>query len=114
MTLNEPIHVTDDAFEKTVLKANLPVIVDFWAPWCGYCRQIAPTLESIAKDYAGKLIVAKVNADEYQEWARKYYVGGLPTLIFFSKGQEVDRQRGVLPEPALLEKVRQFLNTVNV
>ena len=114
MMLSEPIHVTDEAFENAVLKTNLPVIVDFWAPWCGYCRQIAPTLECIAKDHAGKLIVAKVNADEYQEWARKYNVGGLPTLIFFSKGQEVDRQRGVLPEPALLEKVRQFLNTVNV
>ena len=65
--MNEPVHVTDAAFEKVVLKSNLPVVVDFWAPWCGPCRMVAPVLNKIAKEQAGKLVVAKVNTDENPE-----------------------------------------------
>ncbi|MEJ5314002.1 MULTISPECIES: thioredoxin [Anaerolinea] len=111
--INEPIHVTDAAFEKTVLQSSLPVIVDFWAPWCGPCKMIAPVLEKIAKEYAGKVIVAKVNTDENPEWAMKYGIQGIPTLLFFSNGKIVHRQVGALPERALRDIVTQFLEVVN-
>ena len=111
--IEEPIHVTDTAFEKTVINSTLPVIVDFWAPWCGPCKMVAPTLEKIAKENAGKVIVAKVNTDENPEWAMKYGVQGIPTMLFVAKGKIVHRQVGALPEPMLRNIVTQFLNVVN-
>lgn len=108
----EPIHVSDKAFEKTVLQSTIPVIVDFWAPWCGPCKAIAPTLEKIAKDYAGKLIVAKVNTDEDPEYAVKYGVQGIPTMLFISSGKVVHRTVGSLPERLIREAVDQFLDVV--
>jgi len=110
--MNEPIHVTDSAFKKYVLESPLPVIVDFWAPWCGPCKDIAPRLEKIAKDYEGKLIVAKVNIDENQEWASKYGVQGIPTLLFVSGGKVIHRETGTMPEEILREIVNQFLNVI--
>lgn len=107
--MNEPLHVTDAAFENTVLKSNLPVIVDFWAPWCGPCRMVAPILDKIAKEYEGKLVVAKVNTDEDSEWAVKYGVQGIPTMLFVANGKIVHRQVGALPEPMLRQVVDQFL-----
>jgi thioredoxin 1 len=106
----EPIHVTDAAFEKAVLQSTLPVIVDFWAPWCGPCKMVAPVLDKIAKDQAGKLIVAKVNTDENSQWAMKYNVQGIPTMLFIANGQIVHRQVGALPEPTLRNLVTQFMN----
>jgi thioredoxin 1 len=113
MIIDEPIHVTDAAFEKTVLNSNVPVIVDFWAPWCGPCKMIAPTLEKIAKENAGKVIVAKINTDENPEWAMKYGVQGIPTMLFVSAGKIVHRQVGAVPEPLLRTIVTQFLNVVS-
>ncbi len=110
--INEPVHVTDAAFEKTVLKSTLPVIVDFWAPWCGPCRMVAPILDKLAKEYAGKLIVAKVNTDEHSEWAMRYGVQGIPTMLFVANGKLVHRQVGALPEPSLRSLVGQFLEVV--
>ena len=107
--MNEPVHVTDAAFEKFVLKSTLPVIVDFWAPWCGPCRMVAPILEKIAKEQAGKLIVAKVNTDENPEWAIKYGVQGIPTMLFITGGKVVNTQVGALPEPRLRQIVDQFM-----
>ena len=104
-----PIHVTDAEFEAKVLQSEIPVIVDFWAPWCGPCKMIAPTLEEIAKQYEGRLFVAKVNTDEDYEWAMKYGVQGIPTLLFVSDGRIVDRQVGVLPAPALKAKAEKLL-----
>ncbi len=107
--MNQPIHVTDAEFEKTVLQSELPVIVDFWAPWCGPCRMVAPILEKIAKEYEGKLLVAKVNTDEHAQWAMKYGVQGIPTMIFVANGKLVHKQVGALPEPMLKDVVNQFL-----
>jgi len=106
---DEPVHVTDAAFEKTILQNPMPVIVDFWAPWCGPCKSIAPMLEKILKENAGKLIVAKVNTDENSEWAQKYNVQGIPTLLFVYDGKIVHRQVGLLSEKMLREVVGQFL-----
>ncbi len=110
--MSEPIHVNDAAFDKVVLQSDLPVIVDFWAPWCGPCRMVAPTLEKLAKEYEGKLVVAKVNTDEDQQWAIKYGVQGIPTMLFVSGGKIVHRQVGALPEKMLRDVVNQFLQIV--
>ncbi|HSN94119.1 MAG TPA: thioredoxin [Anaerolineaceae bacterium] len=110
--IQEPIHVTDAAFKKTVLENPLPVIVDFWAPWCGPCRMVGPMLDKISKDYAGKLIVCKVNTDENPEWAQQYGVQGIPTMLMMSGGKIVHRQTGALPEPMLRDTVDTFLSTV--
>jgi thioredoxin 1 len=110
--INEPIHVTDTAFEKTVLQSTLPVIVDFWAPWCGPCKMVAPTLDKLAKEYAGKLVIAKVNTDEDSQWAVQYGVQGIPTMLFIAGGKIVHRQVGALPEPVLRTVVGQFLEVV--
>lgn len=108
--MNEPIHVTDDAFDKVVLKSPLPVIVDFWAPWCGPCKMVAPILDKIAKEYDGKLIIAKVNTDENQKYAMQYGVQGIPTMLFMSGGKVVHQQVGALPESLLKQVVTQFLD----
>lgn len=110
---DEPIHVTDAAFEATVLRNPLPVIVDFWAPWCGPCKMIAPVLDKIAKEKAGKLVVAKVNTDENPEWAMQYGVQGIPTLLFMYGGKVIHRQVGALPERILREVVEQFLEVTS-
>lgn len=106
----EPVHVTDAAFQKTVLENPLPVIVDFWAPWCGPCKMVGPMLDKIAKENAGKVVVAKVNTDENPEWAMKYGVQGIPTMLFVFGGKIVHRQVGALPEKMLREAVAQFLD----
>jgi thioredoxin 1 len=110
--ISEPIHVTDAAFEKTVIQSELPVVVDFWAPWCGPCKMVAPALEKLAKEYNGKLLIAKVNTDENPEWAQKYGVQGIPTMLFVYGGKIVHRQVGALPEPTIRNIVDQFLTVV--
>lgn len=109
--MSEPINVTDAAFEKAVLQNPLPVIVDFWAPWCGPCRMVAPILEKVAKEYTGKLVVAKVNTDDNPEWMNRYGVQGIPTMLFIHKGKIIYRQVGALPEKMLREVVTQFLSS---
>ena len=110
--IEEPIHVTDSAFEKNVMQSNLPVVVDFWAPWCGPCKMVAPTLEKLAKENAGNLLIAKVNTDENPEWAMNFQVQGIPTMLFVAGGKVVHRQVGALPEPMLREVVNEFMNVV--
>ena len=107
--MNEPIHVNDDAFEKTVLESTIPVVVDFWAPWCGPCKMVGPILEKIAKEFSGKLLVAKVNTDENQEYAGRYGVQGIPTMLFIADGKVLHRQVGAVPENVLRDTLEQFL-----
>ncbi len=109
----EPIHVTDSAFEEKVIKSELPVVVDFWAPWCGPCKMVAPALEKLAKEYDGRVVIAKVNTDENPEWAQRFGVQGIPTMLMVAGGKVIHRQVGALPEPMLREIVTQFIEVVS-
>lgn len=109
--MSAPIHVTDAEFEEKVLKSNKPVVVDFWAPWCGPCRMVAPILEEMAKTYADKIIIAKVNTDENPEWAIKYGVQGIPTMLFVKDGELFDRMVGAAPKPFIQQRVDAMLST---
>jgi thioredoxin 1 len=109
--MNEPIPVTDAAFEKVVLKLTLPVVVDFWAPRCGHCRMVTPILDKIAKEQEGKLVVAKVNTDENSEWAMHFSVQGIPKMLFVANGKIVHQQVGAFPEQRLRQVISKFLET---
>lgn len=104
-----PVHVTDAAFEETILKSTLPVIVDFWAPWCVPCRMVASALESLAVEFDGKVIVAKVNTDENPAWALKYGVQGIPVVLFVRDGQIVDRMVGAAPQRMIKARVEKLI-----
>jgi thioredoxin 1 len=105
-----PVHVTDDTFEDVVLSSSLPALVDFWAPWCGPCRMIAPIVEDLAKTYDGRAVIAKMNTDENVQMASQLGIMGIPTLILFKNGQEVDRVVGYAPRHVLEEKLAEALN----
>jgi thioredoxin 1 len=103
------LDVDDNNFESEILKAEKPALVDFWAPWCGPCKMIAPVLEKLAERFDGKLKVCRVNTDESPETPGKYNIHGIPTLIMFKAGEEVERIVGFMPEPALVEKIEPHL-----
>jgi thioredoxin 1 len=102
------LHLSDQSFDTEVVKSQIPVLIDFWAPWCGPCRMLAPIIEELAKEYDGKVKVAKVNTDENPAVAAKYKISAIPTLLVFRGGQVIDQLVGVHPKPeikTLLEKV---------
>ncbi|MGY8990778.1 MAG: thioredoxin TrxA [Rhodospirillales bacterium] len=103
------ISVTDDSFEADVLKSDKPVVVDFWAEWCGPCKQIAPALDEIAAEMADQIVVAKVNIDDNPGTPGKYGVRGIPTLLLFKDGEIVSQKVGALPKNQLLEWVQSAL-----
>ena len=90
------VHVSDSSFEQDVLKSNVPVLLDFWAEWCGPCKMIAPILDQIAAEYAGKVVVAKMNVDENPKTPMKFNVRGIPTLILFKNGQAEGQKIGAV------------------
>jgi thioredoxin 1 len=101
--------VTDQNFDEEVLKAGVPVLVDFYADWCGPCQMIMPMIEELAGDYEGKAKVVKLDVDASQETAQKFGVMSIPTLLFFKDGEEVERLTGGLPKDALAEKLDSLL-----
>ena len=104
-----PVHITDGDFEDLVLSSERPVIVDFWAPWCMPCRMIAPALEKLAAEYEDRALIAKINTDENPKWAIHYGVQGIPTLLFFKQGQEMDRIVGMAPAGQIRERLERLL-----
>jgi thioredoxin 1 len=105
----EPLHVTDATFQKEVLESKLPVLVDFWAPWCGPCRMVGPIIEELAGDYDGRVVVAKVNTDENAATPGQYGIMGIPTMIIFSGGKEVERMVGARPKKSIAERLDALL-----
>ena len=107
--MSNAMSVTDANFETEVLKSNTPVLVDFWAPWCGPCRAVAPAVDAIANEFAGKVKVVKLNTDEEQQVAIKYGVGSIPTLMVFKNGEMVERVLGVRPKGELAAMVTRHV-----
>jgi thioredoxin 1 len=103
------IEIDDDSFSREVLGSDLPVVVDFWAPWCGPCRMIGPVMDKLSGRYAGRMKFCKINVDQNQRTASQYQAMSIPLLVFFKNGSEADRSVGALPEPALRSKIEQFL-----
>jgi thioredoxin 1 len=106
----KPVNVSDETFEEEVLQSDIPVLVDFWAAWCGPCRMIAPILEEIAEEKARSLKVAKVNVDENMRIAMQLGISSIPTLILYKNGQPVERIIGAQPKQRLLQQIEKHLS----
>ncbi len=103
--MNEPININEASFEKAVLQSPIPVLVDFWAAWCGPCKMIAPVLDEIAKENGGKFLVAKVNIDDDPALMQRYNIRGVPALLFFKGGELRDQIVGVAAKKAIVDKL---------
>ncbi len=109
MASDKIVHVTDADFEEKVLKNSLPVVVDFWAEWCGPCRMVAPTLEALAEEYEGTAVIAKLNTDQNQQTPVQFNISAIPTMIFFKDGKETARLVGVETKDAIKAKIDGML-----
>jgi len=103
------VAVTDQSFDLEVLQSPVPVLVDFWAAWCGPCRAIAPTVDQMAVEYSGKLKVVKVDVDANQEVSNRYGILSIPALVLFKNGQVVEKLVGALPKPVVVSKIQPHL-----
>lgn len=104
-----PVTVNDASFRDMVENSDLPVLVDFWAPWCGPCHALAPVIEELASEFSGKIRVGKLNTDENPKVAGRFRIRSIPTMILFRNGQEIDRMTGVLPKQAIAGRIRAHL-----
>ncbi len=107
--MTAPMVVEETTFEEQVLKSDKPVLVDFWAPWCGPCRLVSPVVEAVGEAHGDKINVAKVNTDENQQLAIKYSIFSIPTLIMFQGGREVERLVGYMPQEQMERRLAQYL-----
>lgn len=101
--------VTDGTFKESVLQSDKPVLVDFWAPWCGPCRMLSPVIEQLHNEFEGKAVIGKVNVDDNQQIAVEYGIRSIPTLLFFKNGEVVDKLTGVFPKEVIAEKLSAHL-----
>ena len=101
--------VTDSNFESSVLKSTKPVVLDFWAEWCGPCRMLGPVIEELAKEYEGKVLVGKVNVDNNPTASSKYGIRNIPTVLFIKDGEVKDKPVGVVPKTVLVEKINELI-----
>ncbi len=104
------LEITDATFDEVVLKSDKPVVVDFWAAWCGPCRMVGPIIEELSHEYEGKAVVGKVDVDVHQQYAAKYGVRNIPTVLVFKNGEIVNRQVGVSPKRVYADAIDAALN----
>lgn len=102
-------NVTDNTFEQEVLKSDVPVLVDFWAPWCGPCKAVAPVVEDLSKEFEGRLKVVKLNTDENPKTAQAYTIRGIPSLFLFKSGQVVEQVVGAVPKSTLATAINKHI-----
>ncbi len=107
--MEKPIEVDDKTFEEKVIKGETPVLVDFWAPWCGPCRAIAPILDELAEEYKGKMTIARLNVDEAPQSASRYGISAIPTMLLFKDGKPISQLVGFRPKPELKKALDENL-----
>lgn len=107
--MTQPIHLTDDQFEQEVLKSDIPVLIDFWAAWCGPCRMIAPIVEELAKSHEGKAKICKLDVDNNQKTAMQYGIRSIPTVLIFKGGEVVDQIVGAVPKQQIVDRLEAHL-----